>query len=220
MRCHFPLTLMPLLGLAWSAATDAADLAYVGQADPSAARVAKAVRPRFPGLDRDIALTSIAAVAEAVRSGTAEDGLIPAVTPDGMPAATTDQLLATSDPGLRIVGEMRDEEPDGGPIDYWVIARPVEHWSERHPDRLVVTIESQAGSKTFSLVVAGLSKIGFTVTLVTAAPLGGKPFGFRYLVELAADKPVLVLRATDAIARDARAGGGHAVLIGAWQQVT
>jgi hypothetical protein len=36
---------------------------------------------------------------------------------------------------------------------------------------------------------------------------------------LMADKPLLALRVTDAIARDSGAGAGRAVLIGAWKQV-
>jgi hypothetical protein len=196
----------------------AADLVYVGTAGEISAKAAETVRTRVPGLDRSVPLNNVAAVADAVRAGRADEGLIPAVNDDGVLPPTASLLLARADFGLRIVSETRTEQPDAGPIVYWVLARPTEHLTETHPDRLVLTLDSPEGSKAFSFVVAGLSKLGFTVTCTTAAPLPGNALGFRYLLALAADKPILVLRVTDAIARDSRTGGGHAQLIGAWRQ--
>jgi hypothetical protein len=158
-------------------------------------------------------------VVDAVKRGQVHEGMIPAITADGIPSETTTLLLRARDPGMRILGEERIADRQGGATDYWLIVSTKEHLFEQHPDRLVVNIDAPAESKAFSLVVAGLSKLGFTVTEVTSVTLPGKPFGFRYMLALAADKPILVLRATDAIARDARAGEGRAVLIGAWKQV-
>jgi hypothetical protein len=209
--------LAALLSLTASTAY-ASDLAYVGRADETAAKAAETVRMRAPGFDRAVPFNNVAAVADAVSTGRAEEGLIPAINDDGVLAPTANLLLARADFGLRIVGETRAGEPDAGPIIYWVLAKPLEHLTETHPDRLILTLDAPEGSKTFSFVVAGLSKLGFTVTCATGAPLPGNALGFRYLLALAADKPVLVLRVTDAIARDSRAGGGHALMIGAWRQ--
>ncbi len=142
---------------------------------------------------------------------------VPAMAPSGIPAETTKLLLSALDPGVRIVGEAHNKAADGTAQNVWTInagPRP----PEKHPDRLLVTIDAPAGSKAFSLVVAGLSRVGFMVTGVASVALPDNAFGFRYLIELAADKPELSLRVTDAIARDSRAGEGHAVLIGAWKQ--
>lgn len=143
---------------------------------------------------------------------------VPAMTARGIPAETTKLLLSALDPGVRIVGEAQDKSADGTTQTVWTIAHTGQRPPEKHPDRLLVTIDAPAGSKAFSLVVAGLSRIGFMVTGVASVALPDNAFGFRYLLELAADKPVLSLRVTDAIARDSRAGDGHAVLIGAWKQ--
>lgn len=202
--------------LALAPPATAADLVYPG---PKAAAAADTVRARLPGLDRGVALPNVATVADAVRSGQAADGLIPSLGPGGMPGSTIDLLLLASDPGLRIVSEVSGDDAETGHYDYWVVAKPVERWAEQHPDRLVLTIDAPADSKAFSLIFAGLAKLGFMVTWTGAVPLGGNPYGFRYLALLAADKPLLVLRVTDQLARDSRAGGGRAVLIGAWKQV-
>ncbi|HEX3402345.1 MAG TPA: hypothetical protein VHT74_18695 [Acetobacteraceae bacterium] len=165
-----------------------------------------------------VAMTCSGGVMAAESSGPTS-GVIPAMTPAGMPDATTGMLLGALDPGVRIVGEKRSDNAAGPAGSSWIVARSTQHPPEQHPDRAVVNIEAPAGSKAFSIVVAGLSKLGFTVTGVAFVPLPGNPFGFRYLLTLAADKPILGLRVTDAIARDSRAGEGRALLIGAWKQV-
>jgi hypothetical protein len=143
---------------------------------------------------------------------------VPAMTASGIPAETTKLLLGALDPGVRIVGEAHNKAADGTTQNVWMTANAGQRPPEKHPDRLLVTIDAPAGSKAFSLVVAGLSRVGFMVMGVASVALPDNAFGFRYLIELAADKPVLSLRVTDAIARDSRAGEGHAVLIGAWKQ--
>ncbi len=143
---------------------------------------------------------------------------VPAMTASGMPAETTKLLLSALDPGVRIVGEAHSKAVDGTTQTVWTISKTVPRPPEKHPDRLLVNIDAPAGSKAFSLVVAGLSRIGFMVAGVASVALPDNAFGFRYLVEFAADKPVLSLRVTDAIAGDSRAGDSHAVLIGAWRQ--
>jgi hypothetical protein len=217
MRCVGALV-APLFALVWPFVAAAADLAYVGPPGTPAEQAAETARAHS-GNDRSVALATTTAVVDAVKRGQVHEGMIPAITADGIPGETTTLLLRARDPGMRILGEERIADRQGGATDYWLIVSTKEHLFEQHPDRLVVNIDAPAESKAFSLVVAGLSKLGFTVTEVTSVTLPGKPFGFRYMVALAADKPILVLRATDAIARDARAGEGRAVLIGAWKQV-
>jgi len=208
----------PLLALIWPYVATASDLAYVGPPGTPAEQAAEVVRAHS-GIDHSVALVSTTAVVDAVKRGQAREGMIPAITADGVPGETMDLLLRARDPGMRILSEERVADRQGSATDYWLIVSTKEHLFEQHPDRLVVNIDAPAGSKAFSLVVSGLSKLGFTVTEVTSVALPGKPFGFRYMLSLAADKPILVLRASDAIARDSRAGEGHAILIGAWKQV-
>jgi prephenate dehydratase len=207
-----------LVALVWPCAAAAADLAYVGQSGALAEQAAEASRSHTPTFDRSVALATISAVADAVRSGQAAGGMITAVTAGGMPIETKKLLLDALDTNVRIVGATRIEDASGGVAIFWVIARSLDRMPDLHPDRIVVNVEAPGGSKAFSLVVAGLSKLGFTVTGVTSVPLSGKSFGTRYMLVLAADKPILVLRATDAIARDSRVGAGRALLIGAWKQ--
>jgi hypothetical protein len=206
------------MALVWPCAVVAADLAYVEQSGVQAEPTAQTARSRVPGFDRSVALATISAVADAVRSGQAGGGMIPGMSAGGVPIETAKLLLGALDPGVRIVGETHVGDTAGGVVSFWVIARGLNHMPDLHPDRLVVNIEAPGGSKAFSLVVAGLSKLGFTVADVASVPLSTKPFGFRYLLVLAADKPVLALRATDAIARDSRVGEGRALVIGAWKQ--
>jgi prephenate dehydratase len=205
-----------LLALIWPCAAAAADLAYVGRPGALAEQAAEAWRSHTPALDRSVALATVGDVADAVKSGRAAAGVIPATAVGGVPLETTKLLLGALDPDVRIVGATHIEDAPGGTTSFWVIARGLSGMPELHPDRLVVNVEAPGGSKAFSLVVAGLSKLGFTVTGVTSVPLPGKPYGSRYMLVLAADKPILVLRTTDAIARDSRVGEGRALLIGAW----
>jgi hypothetical protein len=208
-----------LLALTAPICAMAADLGYVGQPGSPAEQAAEMMRARTPGIDRSVALATISAVVDAVKSGAIADGLIPAAINGETAGDTTNLLSGELDPGVRVVGEARVIGQQQGAIAYWMIVRSPERLIEQHPDRLVVNVEAPAGSKAFSLVVAGLSKVGFTVTGVAFVPLQGKPFGHRYLLALAADKPILALRASDAIARDSRTGEGRAALIGAWKQV-
>lgn len=207
-----------LLALVGPIAAAAADLAYVGESGALAAQAAEAFRSRAYAFDRSMALATIGDVVDAVKSGRVAGGVIPAMAIGGMPIETTNLLLGTLDPGVRIVGETRIADTSRGAATFWVIARDLKGLPDLHPDRLVVNVEAPVGSKAFSLVVAGLSKLGFTVTGVSSVPLTEKPDGSRYMLVLAADKPILVLRVTDAIARDSRVGGGRALLIGAWIQ--
>jgi hypothetical protein len=208
-----------LLGLLLPCAVNAADLAYAGQSDGLAERAAEVARSRTPAYDRCVALPTIGAVADAVKSGQAAGGMVPATDAHGMAIETTKLLLDAFDPDVRVVGETRIDGTSGNAASFWMIARNLTRMPDLHPDRLVVNIDAPGGSKAFSLVVAGLSKLGFTVTAVASVALSGKSFGYRYMLVLAADKPILVLRATDAIARDSRVGEGRALLIGAWKQV-
>ncbi len=207
-----------VLALVWPCAAAAADLAYVGQPGTLAEQAADASRSHMPAFDRSVALATIGDLADAVKSRRAGGGVIPAMAAGGTPLETSTLLLGALDPDVRIVGETRVTDTAGGVANFWVIARSLSHMPDLHPDRLVVTVEAPGGSKAFSLVVAGLSKLGFTVTGVASVPLPGKPAGSRYLLALAADRPLLVLRAMDAIARDSRVGEGRALLIGAWKQ--
>jgi hypothetical protein len=215
-RGHAWTMLLP--ALIWPCAAMAADLAYVEQSGTLAERAAESSRSHTPAFDRSVAMPTIGAVADAVRSGQAAGGMVPATAAGGLSSETTKLLLDSLDPDVRIVGETRIDNASGDAASFWVIARSLTRVPDLHPDRLVVNVEAPGGSKAFSLVVAGLSKLGFTVTGVASVPLSGKPFGFRYMLVLAADKPILVLRATDAIARDSRVGDGRALLIGAWKQ--
>jgi hypothetical protein len=207
-----------LVAAIWPLAASAADLAYDGQADAAAARAADALRAHAPGFDRSAAVPTTGAVADAVRSGQAAGGVIPAMSADGVPNDTARLLLGALDPDVRITGEADMTDASGGAERFWLIVRGAGRMAEQHPDRLVVSVEAPGGSKAFSLVVAGLSKIGFTVAAVASVAMPGKPFGYRYLLALAADRPVLVLRATDAMARDSRVGDGRALLIGEWKR--
>jgi hypothetical protein len=207
-----------LLAVVWPTAVVAADLAYDGQAGAPAERAADAWRSHASGFDRSVALATTAAVADAVRGGQAAGGLIPATAADGVPGDTARLLLGALDPGVRITGETNIADASGGVTGFWTIVRGPVRMPEQHPDRLVVVVEAPGGSKAFSLVVAGLSKLGFTVVAVASVPLPGKASGHRYMLALASDRPVLVLRAADAIARDSRVGEGRALLIGAWRQ--
>jgi hypothetical protein len=207
-----------LLALVWPSAVVAADLAYVGESGAQAEPAVETVRARLPGFDRSVALATIGAVADAVRGGQAAGGMIPGMSVGGVPIETAKLLLGALDPGVRIVGETHVGDIAGGVASFWLVGRVLTHMPDLHPDWLAVNIEAPGGSKAFSLVVAGLSKLGFTVVDVASVPLSTKPFGFRYLLVLAADKPILALRATDAIARDSRVGEGRALVIGAWKQ--
>jgi hypothetical protein len=207
-----------LNALIWSCGAGAADLAYVGQPGVLAEPAIEVSRSHLPTFDRSVALATSTAVVDAVKSGQAVGGLITAPDVGGMPAETAKLLLAALDPAIRIVGEARIEGGSGTAASFWIIARGLNRMPDLHPDRIVVNVDAPAGSKAFSLVVAGLSKLGFTVTGVASVPLPERPFGARYLLVLAADRPILVLRATDAIVRDSRVGEGRALLIGAWKQ--
>jgi hypothetical protein len=207
-----------LVAALWPVAAGAADLAYDGQSGAAAQRAADALHSHAPGFDRSAAVPTAGAVADAVRSGQAAGGVIPAMAADGVPNDTARLLLGAVDPDVRITGEADIVNASGGAECFWMIVPSAGRTPEQHPDRLVVTVEAPGGSKAFSLVVAGLSKIGFTVVAVASIALPGKPFGYRYLLALAADRPVLVLRATDAMARDSRVGEGRALLIGEWKR--
>jgi hypothetical protein len=207
-----------LLALVWPCAVMAANLAYVGESGAQAERAAETVRSRLPGFDHSVALATVGAVADAVKGGQAAGGMIPGMSTSGVPIETTKLLLGALDPGVRIVGETHVGDTAGDLVSFWLIGRGLNHMPDLHADRLVVNIEAPGGSKAFSLVVAGLSKLGFTVADVASVPLSTKALGFRYLLVLTADKPILALRATDAIARDSRVGEGRALVIGAWKQ--
>ena len=208
-----------LMVLSWPVVSLAADLAFVGPRGTPAEQAASSLLSQSHSFDRSVALEDAATVVDAVKTGGAAGGMIPAIAAKGVPGETTSLLLSALDPGLRIVDEVRVPDRQDSATGYWVIARTKERLPEQHPDRLVVNVDAPAGSKAFSLVVAGLSKLGFTVTGVTFIPLPGKPLGFRYLLVLAADKPILGLRLTDAVSRDSRTGDGRAVVIGGWRQV-
>jgi prephenate dehydratase len=289
--------------LLWADTAHAADLAYLGPRGTYSEQAAEAYRIHAPGYDATVPMESIAKLVEAVRSGDKAAALIPAVaTTSGFPAETTRALLASLDPGVRIVGEVhipvdidllvktgtklgdvktvlshpsalgeattwlhrnlpdakwqetrstaaaaaqvaagtggnaavagpaaaelygldalaeRIQDNKDNATSFFAIAKTIEKLDQQHADRIAVTLDSPPASKTFSLVVAALSKVGFTVVTVNSVPLPGPLFGYRYMLMLASDQPTLLLRATDAIARDSRVGGGKALLIGAWRQ--
>ena len=114
--------------------------------------------------DRCVALSTIGAVADAVKSGQAAGGMVPATDAHGMAIETTKLLLDAFDPDVRVVGQTRIDGTSGNAASFWMIARNLTRMPDLHPDRLVVNIDAPGGSKAFSLVVAGLSKLGFTVT--------------------------------------------------------
>ena len=303
-RCRFWASALWVCVL-WATplAANAAELAYLGRRGTYSEQAAQAYREHAPGYDATVPMELIAKLVEAVRSGDKAAALIPAVaTTSGFPAETTRTLLASLDPGVRIIGEVHipvdidllvqpgtklsdiktvlshpnalgeaatwlsRNLPDAtwqetrstaaaakqvaagtggnaavaGPeaaelygIDRWPSAsrttritppasspsrRRWKSWTSSMPTASRSPWNSPPASKTFSLVVAALSKVGFTVVTVNSVPLPGPLFGYRYMLVLAADQPTLLLRATDAIARDLRVGGGKALLIGAWRQ--
>jgi prephenate dehydratase len=303
-RCRFWASALWVCVL-WATplAANAAELAYLGRRGTYSEQAAQAYREHAPGYDATVPMESIAKLVEAVRSGDKAAALIPAVaTTSGFPAETTRTLLASLDPGVRIIGEVhipvdidllvqpgtklsdiktvlshpnalgeaatwlsrnlpdatwqetrstaaaaeqvaagtggnaavagpeaaelygldplaeRIQDNKDNATSFFAIAKTMEKLDQQHADRIAVSLDSPPASKTFSLVVAALSKVGFTVVTVNSVPLPGPLFGYRYMLVLAADQPTLLLRATDAIARDSRVGGGKALLIGAWRQ--
>jgi prephenate dehydratase len=119
--------------------------------------------------------------------------------------------------GLTLLAERIQDNKDNR-TSFWVIEKAQTKLAEEHPDRVVINLDAPAGSRVFSTVVAGALRVGFSVLHVNSAPLPGKLFGYRYTITLAAERPVLLLRVTDNLARDVRAGGdGKGMVIGAWR---
>lgn len=144
---------------------------------------------------------STAAAAEQVSRG---DGTIAAVA--GPSAA---KLY-----GLDVLAERVQDNKDNR-TSFWAIVKPGVPFVPA-ANRIAVNIEAPAGSLAFSSVVAGLRGAGFSVVNVNSVPLHGPLFGYRYMIYLAAEKPVLVTRLNRLLAREAKAGHGETLLLGAW----
>ena len=205
----------PLLAmLLWAATAGlaaAADVAYPGPAGGAAEKAAESVRGPAGGApgERLAPLGTADDVLEAVRSGAAAVGLLPA---DAAAAA----LLASLDPGLRLV-----REAEQGDASWWALEKAAGR-TDDHPDHVAVNLESERGAKALSDVVAGLQRIGFSVEQIAQVRLPGRGAEGRPLVRLlivfASDRPLLLLRVTDVLAREVRMGEGRARLVGAWRQ--
>ncbi len=196
-----------LLCLAAAHEASAADLAYPGPTGGPAEKAAESLRGA--SAERLAPLATAADVLAAVRSGAASAGVLP----DDVAA---EALLAALDPGLRIVREA--EQGDGS---WWAIEKAAGK-ADDHPDHVAVNLESERGAKALSDVVAGLQRLGFWVEQIVQVRLPGRgsegrPM-MRQLIVFASERPLLLLRVTDVLARDVRMGDGHARLVGAWRQ--
>jgi prephenate dehydratase len=119
---------------------------------------------------------STAAAAERVAKG---DGTLAAVA---SPAAA--RLY-----GLEILDRDIQENPDNA-TSFWAIARVEDAPALSAADRLVLRVETASGSPALSRMIARLHEAGFAVVFINSAPLAGKLYGFRYVISLAAAKPV------------------------------
>ncbi len=196
-----------LLCIATARGAGAADLAYPGPAGGPAEKAAESVRGASG--ERLAPLGTAADVLAAVRSGAASVGVLPE-------DAAAEALLASLDPGLRIMREVEQ-----GEASWWAVERAAGK-ADDHPDHIAVNLESERGAKALSDVVAGLQRLGFWVEQILQVRLPGRgsegrPMT-RQLIVFASERPLLLLRVTDVLARDVRMGDGHARLVGAWRQ--
>jgi prephenate dehydratase len=130
---------------------------------------------------------STAAAAERVAKG---DGSLAAVA---SPAAA--RLY-----GLEILERAIQENPQNA-TSFWAITRAPDAPAPSSADRLVIRIEAQTGSSELSETIARLHEAGFAVVFINSTPLPGKLYGFRYLISLAAARPVAAPRIASALDR-------------------
>ncbi len=143
---------------------------------PSALKEAGAfLGAHYAGIPQEETASS-AAAAERVAHG---DGSLAAV---GSAAAA--RLY-----GLEILERAIQENPQNA-TSFWAIVRAPDALAPSSADRLVIRMDVPAGSPALSAIVAKLHKAGFAVIFVNSTPLPGKLYGFRYLISLAAAKPV------------------------------
>jgi len=143
---------------------------------PSALKEAGAfLRAHYAAIQQEETASS-AAAAERVAHG---DGSLAAV---GSAAAA--RLY-----GLEILERAIQENPQNA-TSFWAIVRAPDAPALSAADRLVIRMDAPAGSPALSATVAKLHDAGFAVIFVNSTPLPGKLYGFRYLISLAAAKPV------------------------------
>jgi prephenate dehydratase len=121
-------------------------------------------------------MASTATAAERVAKG---DGSLAAVA----------SVAAARLYGLEILERAIQENPQNA-TSFWAIARVEDAPTPSSADRLVILVEAPAGSPALSRIIAKLQEAGFTVVFINSTPLPGKLYGFRYLISLAAAKPV------------------------------
>ena len=107
---------------------------------------------------------------------------------DGSPAAVASAAAARLY-GLEILESAIQENPENA-TSFWAITRAADAPAPSSADRLVIRIDAPAGSTALSTTLAKLHVAGFAVVFINSAPLPGKLYGFRYVISLAAAKPV------------------------------
>jgi prephenate dehydratase len=159
------------------------------------------LRRLFPNVPLETT-ASTAAAAEATAHG---DGTLAAVA----------GLAAGKLYGLTVLERSIQENRDNA-TSFWAIERPADWTPEPAANRIVMLLEAEAGSAAFSTVIAALKEAQFSNVFVNSTPLPGKLYGFRYLVSLAAPRPVRRER-IDAALASCRDRGGRSLLIGAFR---
>lgn len=100
--------------------------------------------------------------------------------------------------GLEILERAIQENPQNA-TSFWVIVRTQDAPAPISADRLVIRMEAPAGSAALSRTIAKLHDAGFVVVFINSTPLPGRLYGYRYLISLAAAKPVAEQRVTSAL---------------------
>lgn len=130
---------------------------------------------RYPGVPREETLSTAAAAERVARS----DGSLAAVA----------SLAAARLYGLEVLDRAIQEDPHNA-TSFWVLARSEDAPVRTEAARLVLLLDAPAGSERLSRTVARLRAVGFRVVFASSTPLPGEPYGFRYLLSLAAESPV------------------------------
>lgn len=133
----------------------------------------------FPGVPREETASTAAAAQRAQRG----DGSLAAVA----------SVAAARLYGLEILDQAIQEDPHNA-TSFWAIVRPEDAVVPERVSRFVVLLDAPAGSHALSDTVAGLREVGLTVTFANSRPLPGALYGFRYLLAMAATKPVATKR--------------------------
>ncbi len=159
------------------------------------------LRQRYPGIPLQ-PVSSTAAAAEAVAKC---DGSVAAVA----------NLAAAKVYGLEILDKSIQDRENA--TSFWAI-EPANEWTAAPlVNRLVVSLEADAGSGAFTEAITNLKKAGFAMVFVNSTPLPGKLYGFRYVISLAATEAVKQEKISAAMA-DGRMAGGRLKILGAFRQ--